>query len=149
MKKWIILLLVIFSIPVVSGCFCQTVRETLVFAEKQYDAGKFSPALKEYQRVLFFYDKPEHAFLYAKIGDCYHNLGNHESAVEYYDFAISLSETDSLKYEYVFQKAFVFIEQENYPFALLEYQSLPDSLNEYFQNKKCFYRSVCFFCMQK
>ena len=147
-KKPIILLSIIFSLflyPVKS----QTVDETLVFADKQFNLKNYNLALKEYRRVLFFSDKQNLSDLYRRIAKLYFVQSNFLQAAHNYELAYKTSNNDSLKITFIFKKASCYILDYKFRMATFELMNLPDSTDRIYTNRKNFYFAVCYWGLEE
>ena len=85
--------------------FAQTLDETISFADEQFYLGNYQLAVKEYQRALFF-SKGQHIdYLYRQIANSFFINKQYEQASYFYELSYKTSQTDSIKYEILFNKA--------------------------------------------
>lgn len=129
--------------------FSQNITETLNLADNCYKNQNFDDALYYYQRVLYFGNKKYKEKSYMKIAKCYYEQNHNSKAYEYYGFAYSSCEDDSLKKEILFKKVMTLLHEGSYKFALVELYDLQVS-NEsfYFSKKKELYFTVTFFMLE-
>jgi hypothetical protein len=73
-------------------------QEAAQQAEKDFSAGNFDAARKDYEKILS--TSPDCYLAIANIGDCCMRNGKLDSAVAYYDKAIAISKIDYLPYYY-------------------------------------------------
>lgn len=143
-RKQRIVFLVVFNLA--AGSFYgQGIEKVIAFADMQYQQKNYSLAAKEYRRALFFSEGIKNYDLYSRMGHCYFELSNYDTAATYFDNAYFLAPSDSLKYEAVFQKASCCLLKKNFQFALIDLLSLNDSLPAYFTRKKNFYLGITYF----
>jgi len=127
----------------------QTLEESLLFADKQFELKNDRLALKEYQRVLFFNDGKNLDYIYTQIATIYFRQQNYLQAAHNYELAYKTSKSDSLKTELIFKKASCYILDNKFRMATFELMNLPDSTNIQYNNRKRFYFAVCYWGLEE
>jgi tetratricopeptide (TPR) repeat protein len=106
----------------------------------------YRPALKEYQRYLFFSDD-QNANIYYNIGNCYRNLHHYDRAIEFYDKAFFSFQIDSLKYSALYKKIECYIRTNEFGLALAELLMIEDTTDRDNYYLRQFYLGVCYYGM--
>ncbi len=122
-KKQNTFLTLLFSFVFFLSGKTQTVEETLLFADQEYQAGHYSSAAKEYQRAYFFSKKSQASFLNQKIGDSFFAMHEYEKAKSFYRKANQFAKNDSLKVEAFFKEVSCEILDNNFLLALMRLKS--------------------------
>ncbi|MCH8317885.1 MAG: hypothetical protein IIA88_05220 [Bacteroidetes bacterium] len=144
-----LLLLTIINISITSHCFTQTYKQTLSYAQNQYELKNFDEAINTCQRIIFFAKvETRHASsllapAYFNLADSYLQIHDYENALACFDSVSAHSQTnDSMYQEVFFKKIACYILQNDYQYALLRLLDINDSLSGYFYRKKLFYLAV-------
>jgi tetratricopeptide (TPR) repeat protein len=147
MLKTFFLILLSFS-AIFSGS-CQTAPELMAFAEKQFSAGNYPVAIREFQRILFFTDdQAQKSILYNKLGGCYYQSGQFAKAAEFYEGAHFLSDQDSAQNSAVLMKVRCFLHLRNYTFAQLELSNLKDRPDQPWHSDYLFLQGITEFGLE-
>lgn len=128
-----------------SIAWSQPPQDVLAFADSSFQRGQYKVALKEYQRVLYFSEDKTNPYLFSAIGDCYFEVGDLDRALEYYDRAYFLYESDSLQLTALFNKIACNVIQGNFDLALINMLGLQQNLPAFFENRRHFYLGVIYF----
>ena len=126
--------------------YSQSLSETLFLANSHYKNGNYRPALKEYQRYLFF-SNDQNATVYYNIGNCFHNMHFYDKAIEFFDKAFFSFKEDSLKYSAMYKKIDCYMRTNAYGIALADLLMIDDSvdINNYYIRQ--FYTAICYYGM--
>lgn len=127
----------------------QDFNETISFADKQFEIKNYQLAVKEYQRALFYAKGRRIDYLYKQIANAFFANSQLEQANYFYDLSYRTAETDSLKYEILFNKAQCYILSKKYNQAIAELLNLQDETDKYFNDKKNFYLAISYFGLAK
>jgi len=128
--------------------FAQNLKETLEFANSQFESGNYNLALKEYQRTLFFNDGSNLQYIYEQIGSSFFFKKDLKKAAYYYELSYKTTDSDSIKTEILFKKTACLMLDKNFKLATFELMNLPDSLDLQSTNRKNFYFAVCYWGME-
>jgi len=139
MQKLLIVLSILLAHLSLQG---QDLPTTYQFAQDRIALGEFDEAIEALHRVVFFDKEKEYKEAYGSLAECYHLSQNLDQAIRYYDIAYFLTDDDSLKYEFLFNKTNCLLQQHKFKYALVELYNLPDSLPQYFEDKKHFYTAI-------
>ncbi|MEN8119595.1 MAG: hypothetical protein ABFS35_04585 [Bacteroidota bacterium] len=126
----------------------QDLKETLKFADSQFESGNYKLALKEYQRVLFFNDGSNLQYIYEQIGSSFFFKKDFKKAAYYYELSYKTAKSESIKTEILFKKAACYMLDKNFKLATFELMNLPDSLDLQSTNRKNFYFAVCYWGLE-
>ena len=129
----------------VTASWGQTVVQTIAFADSSFKQQQHHLAIKEYQRALLFCENNRKQYVYRKIAESYFYINQFDKAIDYYDYSFGMTNNDSIKNELLFCKAFCFIQDKNYDFAMVELFSISDSLSKEMQAKYNFFMAVCYY----
>ncbi len=147
MQKAVFIL--IFSVFAAVNASTQNIEETYHFANRQFNAGNYTQAVTEYQRVAFFDSENRYNDVYQKIGDSFFVMHDYNRAIKNYDIAIRFSKNDSLKTELVFNKVNCLFQEQNFIFALNELFAITNPKGDYFQNKYNLYMAISYFGIEQ
>ena len=147
-KKPYILLWTIYSFFSIA-VNAQTLEESLLFADKQFELKNDRLALKEYQRVLFFNDGKNLDYIYTQIATVYFRQQNYLQAAHNYELAYKTSNSDSLKTELIFKKASCYMLDNKFRMATFELMNLADSSDIQYTKRKNFYFAVCYWGLEE
>ena len=125
----------------------QNFRETLKFAENQFNSGDLSTSLKTYQRALFFSEGEDNLYIFRQLAMISYIKEDFEGAQEYYGLAYNQAENDSLRDELLFLKATCQIINRQYQFAIIDLLSVNDSALSV-KRRLNFYLGVCYFGLE-
>ena len=140
-----VLFIILISYNFISSIYAQNIDEIKSFSDAQYEAGNYSVALKEYQRVQLFDDKNQYLDIYSKIANIYINLNENENAIRYLNLAWNVEQNDSTKTELTLQKALCSFKLNDYFSALNDLFDIPESNTDYLNNKIKLYIAICYF----
>ena len=129
MKKsnlcWIICLTI--SLFVVPRCaVAQTVQATQSLGDSLLGHGQYKEALYYYQRARFFAPPTERSAIAHKMAITYELDKRHETALEYYDYAINAAIQDSVRWALQLEKSAVLMLHSDFKAAYIELLALPD-----------------------
>lgn len=140
-----ILFIILTKLVIVSSLFSQNIHQIKSFSDDQFEKGNYSVALKEYQRVQFFDNEKIYNDIYSKIATIYFNETDYQNAIRYLNFAWTIEQNDSIKFELAIKKTLCnLLLNDNYT-ALTELFDIPEYNSEYFQNRKNLYTGICYF----
>ena len=140
-----ILFIILTNSVIVSSLFSQNIHQIKSYSDDQYEKGNYSVALKEYQRVQFFDNEKLYNDIYTRIASIYFNQADYNNAIRYLNFAWTVEQNDSIKFELAIKKTLCnLLLNDNYT-ALTELFDIPEYNSEYFQNKKNLYTGICYF----
>ena len=142
-----ILWLMIFSCQQKS--YSQEFGEIIKFADRQFAVENYQLAVKEYQRALFFSKGRKLDYLYRQIAHAFFANDQFNQATYFYQLSYNTAKNDSLKNEILLNKVQCYLLWGKFDQSLVELVNLPDSLNEYFNNKRNFYYAVTYFGLEK
>ena len=94
-----ILFITLFSLLFGRTLFSQDVHQIKSYSDDQFEKGNYSVALKEYQRVQLFDNEKIYNDIYSKIASIYFNQTDYNNAIRYLNFAWTVEQNDSLKFE--------------------------------------------------
>ncbi len=138
-------ILFILTISFCELTFSQLHEDVMKYARDSYERGQFAVALKEYQRALFFTEDKTNPDLFSSIADCYFQVGDLDRALEFYDRAYFLYDSDSMRLTVFFNKVACNVFQKNYDLALIDMFGLSDTLSTFFYKRKQFYLGIIYF----
>ncbi len=127
----------------------QNFKEIINFADTQFAIENYQLAVKEYQRALFFSKGRKVDYLYRQIAHSFFANQQFDQATYFYELSYKTAKIDSIKSEIIFNKAQCFLLNKKFDQSLIELINLPDSLNNYFNDKKNFYYAVTYFGLEK
>lgn len=132
-RKYITVLKVLSSL-LISWLFllpakAQDSKQLTAFAREQMTAGNYQVAENVLNRVLFFDNGNNHLQLFTLLGECTYQIGDYQTARNYYDLAATNVLSDSLRAEYAFMKVLCDLHSGNYEEARVELYSLEEFLN--------------------
>ena len=133
-------------LPVLS--IAQTIEQTLLYADRQFEQNNFDLAIQNYRRIIFFDINKYGKDVSQNLAESYLQVGDYKNAGYYLDLAYSFSVDESVKNELIFKKSANYIFTAQYDFALLEILNLSDTLPDYFYKKKEFYLGVIKFQLE-
>lgn len=140
-----ILFITLFNLFAGASLFSQNIHQIKSYSDDQFEKGNYSVALKEYQRVQLFDNEKLYNDIYSKIASIYFNQADYNNAIRYLNFAWTVEQNDSLKFELAFKKTLCnLLLNDNYT-ALTELFDISEYNSEYFQNKKNLYTGICYF----
>ncbi len=142
-----LLILIVFSQIILQKVSAQNFAETIKFADSQFVSGNFDEALKTYQRALFFSEGRQNLYMFSKIAEISYLEMDYETAQRYYGLAYDMSDNDSQKTEFLFNKASCQILNKNYQLALIDLFSVTDT-SEIIQRRLDFYIATCYFGLE-
>jgi len=149
MVKYIILFSIIISNPFVRNKLnAQNYEETLEFASDQYEQHNYTIALKTFKRLIFFSSGDELLPLYTKVGEIAFLLGDFETSQFNYGLAYNLAESDSLKNELLFKKAYSQILNKEYQYAVIDLLAVNDH-DKATKQRLNFYLGTCYFGLEQ
>lgn len=125
MRKLLIIISIITNTFILKAGY--TIDSALYFANSQYNIGNYELALKEYQRASFHGGFTDPYILF-KVGNCYLNIGDWESARNYYDQVIRTADNHSILVDAEIKKISSLIQEESYKNALIGLYGVPDSV---------------------
>lgn len=140
-------ILIVFSLAAFQKLPAQNFEETIDFADNQFESGKFTTALKSYQRALFFSEGRSNLYLFKQIAEISYYANDYEAAQKYFGFAYNQSDNDSLKTELLLKKASCQILNKNYQLALIDLFSVSDT-SGIVQQRLNFYLGTCYFGLE-
>lgn len=134
----------IISLTIGFTTSAQSVTEVVEFANRQFEAGNYTIASKEYNRAFFFgYEYKD--ILSLQIAKCYTQLGENELSKKFYDKAYLLSHTDSLKNEAILGKSFSLLIDEQFVLVISELFNLSDNATTNQQIRYHFIKGIAHF----
>lgn len=139
----------IFCITLFSLLACwvhgQSVDSLVAYADKQFAAGQYHLAAKEYQRALFFGPAESVGLLTIKTGDCFFEQKNFSEAEKYYRFASNIIESDTLKFDAIAKRSVCLIHQKLFRQAILELYNASADFSREAARQKDFLLGTSFF----
>ena len=115
-KLWVLIFSIFIGSAVMQNCYAQDITTTFNQGLAYYDAGNYTLAIEQYNKVLQSNPKDEKT-LYNR-GLAYFKLTNYESAIKDYTDAILID----LKYENAyFNRGLAYYYQGNYSFAIIDF----------------------------
>jgi len=142
-RRSFFLIISIFWCTLVSA---QTVEEVVLLANKQFEQGDFAIAAKEYNRAYFFgFQRKDELSL--QIARCYTELNQLELAVDFYNKAYQLSNSDSIKDEAILGNAYCQILQEKYVLSISELLYLSENATPLQQIQYHFLKGIAHYGM--
>lgn len=136
--------LILISLFLFVKVSAQNFRETLKFADNQFNSGDLNSSIKAYQRALFFSEGEDNLYIFRQLAQISYINEDYEGAQEYYGLAYNQAESDSLRNILLFQKATCQIINRHYQFAIIDLLSVDDS--DFSVKRRCnFYLGVCHF----
>jgi TM2 domain-containing membrane protein YozV len=142
-----ILWLTIFSSH--QNAYSQEFAEIVNFADTQFAVKNYQLAVKEYQRALFFSKGRKVDYLYRQIAHAFFANNQFDQASYFYQLSYNTAKADSIKNEILFNKVQCNLLLAKFDQSLIELINLPDSLDNYFNNKRNFYYAVTYFGLEK
>jgi tetratricopeptide (TPR) repeat protein len=140
-----ILFIILFDLFCSASLFSQNIHQIKSYSDDQFEKGNYSVALKEYQRVQLFDNEKIYNDIYSKIASIYFNQADYNNAIRYLNFAWTVEQNDSLKFEIAINKTLCnLLLNDNYT-ALTELFDISEYNSEYFRNKKSLYTGICYF----
>ncbi len=140
-------ILTVTSLLPVEYAGAQDFDATLKFADNQFRAGNFNEASKTYRRALFFSGDRENLYIISRIADISYYEKDYETAQQYYGLAYNMTDDDSLKTEFLFNKASSRILEGNFQMALIDLFALTDT-GKTTQKRLYFYLATCYYGLQ-
>jgi tetratricopeptide (TPR) repeat protein len=145
----LIRLLITISIVFSSTAFSlsNTVDSLLAFADKQYMAGNYESAIKEYLRIGFFNDfsKPE---IQLRLANSYYHMGEWNTARLYYDQVFRLAINKSALLESKLSKISSLISEGKYKQALVDLYNINDSIYQKNHYQVDILFGICYFGLE-
>jgi TM2 domain-containing membrane protein YozV len=140
-----ILFIILFNLFFGTTLFSQDIHQIKSYSDDQFEKGNYTVALKEYQRVQLFDNEKLYNDIYSKIASIYFNQADYNNAIRYLNFAWTVEQNDSIKFELAIKKTLCnLLLNDNYT-ALTELFDISEYNSEYFQNKKNLYTGICYF----
>ncbi len=151
--KSIIKYIILFSIIISSSTFglklkAQSYRETLEFASNQYEQHNYAVALKTFKRLIFFSHGEGLLPLYTKVGELAFLIGDFETSQFNYGLAYNIADSDSLKNDLLFKKAFSQILNKEYQYAIIDLLTIND-FDKATKQRLNFYLGTCYFGLEQ
>lgn len=142
MKTYLTIILIISY----SVCFFgQTIEETFLYANTQFDCKNYELAIPAYRRVLFFDQSSFTKESYLQLAHSYFELGEVNKAHYYYDIAYNLAQSDSVRAIIIFQKTLLYLLTGENKYALIEIENFKNIQNEVLNNRYYFYKGVVYY----
>ncbi len=141
MRLYILLLTIIISY----NLYSQDFKQTIDFADKQFENANYQLAVKEYQRALFFAEGNQVDYLYKQIAKAFFINKQFNQAQYFYELSYKTAKNDSVKTKMLFKKVQCLVLLHRFNSALIELYNLPDSLSDFYTNKKDFYLAISYF----
>jgi len=148
MKYIILLSIIIFSLFVSKKLVAQNYQETLQFAFEQYDNENYTVALKTFQRLIFFNTDGDLLPLYIAAGNIAIHEKEYETAQFNFGLAYNIAESDSLKNELLFKKAYSQILSKKYQYAIIDLLAIND-YDIITKQKLNFFLGTCYFGLEQ
>ncbi len=151
--KSIMKYIILFSIIISSSVFgdslkAQTYQETLEFARNQYEQHNYTIALKTFKRLIFFSHGEGRLPLYTKVGELSFLLGDFETSQFNYGLAYNIADSDSLKNELLFKKAYSQILNREYQYAVIDLLAI-NAFDKATKQRLNFYLGTCYFGLEQ
>ncbi|MBN4049675.1 tetratricopeptide repeat protein [Bacteroidales bacterium AH-315-N07] len=127
----------------------QTIIQTNLLANSLFVKAAFPSAIKEYKRYIFFTPDSVHDKAFFRIGRCYQELNEFETASNYFDRSFFASNDHQIKIESMFQKAGCLINLNRYSDALFELLQVSNKNNEATIKRKHFYLGLIYYKLEK
>jgi tetratricopeptide (TPR) repeat protein len=110
-----------------SRCLSGSSDSLLAFADRQYLAGNYNLAIKEYLRIGYLCNFSD-PFIQLRLADSYYRMGDWPTARSYYDQVFRLSKQDSLLIRSKLNKISSLVLEKKYKQALIDLYSINDSI---------------------
>ncbi len=118
----------------------QTVQATKVLGDSLFGHGQYKEALYYYQRARFFAPLEERSTIAHKMAIAYELDKRHETALDYYDYAINAAIEDSLRWALQLEKSAVLMLHSDFKAAYIELLALPDQFpNDTWEGRRNYY----------
>jgi len=142
LKKLLIIISITFSIA--SHCYSGFSDTLLTFADRQYLAGNYDLAIKEYLRIGFLQEFSDPS-IQLRLADSYYRKGDWQTARSYYDQVFRLTEQDSILIHSKLNKISSLVSEEKYKQALIDLYAIHDSIyrKHFFEIDVLF--AICYF----
>lgn len=140
-----ILFTILFNLFFGASLFSQNIHQIKSYSDDQFEKGNYSVALKEYQRVQLFDNEKLYNDIYAKIATIYFNQTDYNNAIRYLNFAWTVEQNDSIKFELAIKKTLCNLLLNDNFTALTELFDISENDSEYFSDKKNLYTGICYF----
>jgi len=148
MKYIILLSIIISSLFVSEKLVAQNYQETLQFAFEQYDNENYAVALKTFKRLIFFNTDGDLLPLYIAAGNIAIHEKEYETAQFNFGLAYNIAESDSLKNELLFKKAYSQILSKKYQYAIIDLLAIND-YDIITKQKLNFFLGTCYFGLEQ
>lgn len=148
MQYWMNLKKILFLLTVVISTeltvHAQTLLQTLSHAKKLYTGGEYEAAISDLRRVLFFENNsdPEACLMLA---DCYRNMHNYDKSFYYYNLALQLFASDSMKVQTKFRIISLYLVADEPNYSLSQLFSLPENMDSVSMRRKNFYSALAYY----
>ena len=145
LKRFLIIISIIFSI--VSESYPDSSDSLLAFADRQYKAGNYDLAIKEYLRIGFLFDFSD-PDIQLRLADSYYRKGDWLTARSYYDQVFHLTKQDSLLIHSKLNKTSSLVSEKRYKQALIDLYNINDSIyrKHHFEIDILF--AICYFGLE-
>jgi tetratricopeptide (TPR) repeat protein len=119
----------------------------LAFADKQYLAGNYESAVKEYLRISYFHNFSDPT-IQIRLANSYYRIGDWATARQYYDQVFRLTGSDSILIQSKLSKISSLISETKYKLALIDLFNINDSIYQkhYFEIDLLF--GICYFGLE-
>ena len=140
-------ILTLTSLFSVQDTAAQAYDATLKFADNQFMAGNYNEASKAYRRALFFSGERQNLYIISRIADISFYEKDYETAQRYYGLAYNMADDESLKTEFLFNKASSHILEDNFQMALIDLFSVSDT-GTTVKKRLYFFLGTCYYGLQ-
>lgn len=148
-KKYIALFSIItFSLILNKSLLAQSFKETVHFANEQYEKKNYDVALKAFKRLIFFNDNESNFLFYIKVAEIDLIKKDYNNAQFNFGLAYNLTQNDSIKNEILFKKAFSQILNKDYQYAIIDLMSI-NEVNRLDKKRIDFYLGTCYFGLEQ
>jgi tetratricopeptide (TPR) repeat protein len=145
MRKLLTIILIIFS----SGKLYSSLSadSLLVFADRQYMAGNYESAVKEYLRISYFRDFSDPT-IQLRLANSYYRIGDWATARQYYEQVFRLTGSDSMRIHSKLSKISSLISETKYKQALIDLFNINDSIYQKHHYEIDILFAICYFGLE-
>ncbi len=119
----------------------------LAFADKQYMAGNYESAVKEYLRIAYFRDFSDPS-IQLRLANSYYRIGDWRLARLYYDQVSRLTKKDSLLIQSKLSKISTLVSETKYKQALVDLFNINDSIYQKHYFEIDILLAICYFGLE-
>jgi tetratricopeptide (TPR) repeat protein len=104
------------------ACKAQNIEQIIELASRQFNMGSIPEAISLYRRVLYFDSLNLYSYEVARnLASCYISEKDYTKARAFSKMAGNLAPTDSLRTSLIFQVAYLYLLENDYNYALIEF----------------------------